>query len=422
MSTADRPPLVKRWATDGTAYLIAGTIVHSFINYVYQLIGARTLGEVAFAPVASLLALSFLMFAIVLVPIEQLVIRAVTFRGGFDRDPRPTIRFAVAGTVVVAAAIALVGTERLFAGQKGFVVLVVASVTAHSLYVVGRGQLAGTRRFAAYGAATAGNALLRFVIALGIIAIVPSGIGVGAALVAGPLIILFWPSSVRLPGAETAHSDENPSRFLMSFVLAAAASQVLLIAGPLAAGAMGAAAAEISIIYVTLTIARAPLVLSGSLVARVLPPFTNLAKLGFDAELNRWVVRLTAGGLVLALPIGLLSAQVGPAVVSILFGSGFRPTPAFVGMAGAGIVVAGASMFVGQVLVARGDTARLALGWGIALVVAVVALVFTDAELSTRIGLAFLLGELAALGATAVFSYRFGVTADGGDGADAEPE
>ncbi|MEN8114628.1 MAG: hypothetical protein ABFS21_09595 [Actinomycetota bacterium] len=415
MSTADRPPLVKRWATDGTAYLIAGTVLHSFINYVYQLIGARTLGEVEFAPVASLLALSFLMFAIVLVPIEQLVIRAVTFRGGFDRDPRPTIRFAVVGTVVLAASIALIGSDRLFTGKKWFVVLVVASVVAHSLYVVGRGQLAGTRRFAAYGAATAGNAFLRLVVALGFIAIAPTALGVGAALAVGPLIILLWASAVRLPGAETAHSDENPNRFLMSFVLAAAASQVLLIAGPLAAGAMGAAAAEISIIYVTLTIARAPLVLSGSLVARVLPPFTNLAKLGFDVELNRWVVRLTGGGLALAIPVGLVSAKFGPAVVSLLFGSGFRPTPVFVGMAGAGIVIAGAAMFVGQVLVARGDTARLAVGWGIALVVAVVALAFSGAEIATRIGLAFLLGEIAALAATAAFSYRLGATGNGGD-------
>jgi O-antigen/teichoic acid export membrane protein len=420
MATPDRPPLLKRWATDGTVYLIAGTVVHSFINYVYQLFGARSLGEIEFAPVASLLALSFLMFAVVLLPIEQLVIRAVTFRGGFDRNPRPTIRVAVAGTAVIAVLIAFVGRDRLFAGQNLFIVLVLASVMTHSLYVVGRGQLAGNRRFAAYGGATAGNAMLRLAVAIGLVAIVPSALGVGAALAVGPLIIFVWAASVRLPGEETAHSDESPSRFLASFVLAAAASQVLLLAGPLVAGAMGAAAAEISIIYVTLTIVRAPLVLSGSLVARVLPPLTNLATLGLDAELNRWVVRFAVGGVVIAIPTGILATAIGPDIVALLFGEGFRPTPVFVGLAAAGIVIAGAAMFVGQVLVARGDTTRLAVGWGFALVVAIIALAGSNAEIAVRLGFAFLVGELAALASTAVLSYRVPKSPDSeGDG---EPE
>lgn len=406
MDTPDRPSLLRRWATDGTAYLIAGTVVHSFINYVYQLFGARSLGEVDFAPVASLLALSFLMFAVVLLPIEQLVIRAVTFRGGFDRDPGPTIRLAVAGTAVVAVVIAFVGRDRLFAGQSLFIVLVLASVVTHSLYVVGRGQLAGNRRFAAYGGATAGNAMLRLMVAIGLVAIVQSALSFGAALAVGPLIIFVWRASVRLPGAETAHSDESPSRFLASFVLAAAASQVLLLSGPLVAGAMGAAAAEISIIYVTLTLVRVPLVLGGSLVARVLPPLTNLATLGFDAELNRWVVRFAVGGVVLAIPTGILAAGIGPDLVALLFGEGFRPASVFVGLAAGGIVIAGAAMFVGQVLVARGDTTRLAVGWGFALAVAIIALALSDAEIAVRLGIAFLLGEFAALASTAALSYR----------------
>ncbi len=406
MATPDRPPLLKRWATDGTAYLIAGTVVHSFINYVYQLFGARSLGEVDFAPVASLLALSFLVFAVVLMPIEQLVIRAVTFRGGFDRSPRPTIWTAVLSAAGVAGLIAFIGRDRLFAGQGIFIVLVVASVATHSLYVVGRGQLAGNRRFAAYGGATAGNAMLRLVVAVGLVAIVQSALGFGAALAVGPLIIFLWPSSVHIPGEETTHSDDNPSQFLASFVLAAAASQVLLLAGPLVAGAMGAAAAEISIIYVTLTIVRAPLVLGGSLVARVLPPLTNLATLGFDAELNRWVARFVIGGVVIAVPTGFLATRIGPEVVALLFGDGFRPTPGFIGLASAGIVIAGAAMFVGQVLVARGDTTRLAVGWGIALVVASITLAMSNGEIATRLGVAFLIGELAALASTAALSYR----------------
>ena len=408
MDTPDRAPLLKRWATDGTAYLIAGTVLHSFINYIYQLFGARSLGEVEFAPVASLLALSFLVFAVVLVPIEQLVIRAVTFRGGFRINPRPTIRTAVVITALVAGVVAFLGRDRLFDGDDIFILLVVASVATHSLYVVGRGQLAGNRRFAAYGGATAGNAILRLGVAFVLLSIVHSAVSLGIALVVGPLIILAWFPRVRLPGTVEEESDESPNRFLMSLVMAAAASQVLLLAGPLAAAAIGASRVEISVIYVTLTIVRAPLVLGSSLVARILPPLTNLASLGLDKELNRWVVRMTAAGALAAVPVGLLAAKIGPDVVALLFGEGFRPPASFVGVAAAGTIIAGAAMFVGQVLVARGDTARLAFGWGIALMVAIGTLVLVEGDLPTRIGTAFLYGESAALGATAVLSYRFG--------------
>jgi O-antigen/teichoic acid export membrane protein len=234
-------------------------------------------------------------------------------------------------------------------------------------------------------------------------------VSLGIALVVGPLIILAWFSSVRLPGTVEEESDESPNRFLMSLVMAAAASQVLLLAGPLAAAAIGASRVEISVIYVTLTIVRAPLVLGSSLVARILPPLTNLASLGLDKELNRWVVRMTAAGALAAVPVGLLAAKVGPDVVALLFGEGFRPPASFVGVAAAGTIIAGAAMFVGQVLVARGDTARLAFGWGIALIVAIGTLVLVEGDLPTRIGTAFLYGESAALGATAVLSYRFGI-------------
>ncbi|MEA2024809.1 MAG: hypothetical protein U9N79_11065 [Actinomycetota bacterium] len=421
MATPDRPSLLKRWATDGTAYLIAGTVVHSFINYVYQLFGARSLGEVEFAPVASLLALTFLVFAIVLLPIEQLVIRAVTFRGGFSRDPRSTIRTAVLITVIIAALVAFIGRDRLFAGQSLFIVLVIATVLTHGLNVVGRGQLAGHRRFAAYGGATAGTAMLRLLVAIGLALIVPSALGFGVALAVGPLVILVWASSVRLPGKETAHSEESPSRFLTSLILAAAASQVLLVAGPLVAGAMGAAAAEISIIYVTLTIVRVPLVLGSSLVARVLPPLTNLATLGLDAELNRWVVKFTIGAAALAIPTGFLAARIGPDIVALLFGEGFRPPSVFVGVAASGIIITGGAMFVGQVLVARGDTTRLAIGWGFALVVAMIALALSNGEIAVRLGLAFLMGEIAALASTAVLSYRIPKNSDGEVSAEPEP-
>jgi O-antigen/teichoic acid export membrane protein len=386
--------------------MVTGTLVAALGNYVYQLLGGRSLGPEEFAPVGSLLTLSFLAFAVVLVPIEQLVIRSVTMRGGFDRSPRNTITVAVLATIALTVLIAALGVDQLFGGQRGLVLLVGASVATHALFVVGRGRLAGDRRFRSYGLATAGVSMLRLSVALVIVFVAPTAVGLAAALAVGPLIILLWASSLRTPEAEVAESDENPAHFLASFVLAAAASQVLLLAGPLVAGALGAAAVQISVVYVTLTISRTPLVLGYSLISRVLPPFTNLAKLGMDTELNRWVARIGGTGALLAIPAGALGAWIGPDIVAFLFGEGFRPASPFAALAAAGVVLGGAAMFLGQVLVARGQTSRLAIGWVLALTAALLALFVTDADIPTRIGVAFLAGEFVAMTATGTLAHR----------------
>ena len=375
-------------------------------NYVYQVVGGRALGPVEFRPVVALLTLSFLAFAVVLLPIEQLVIRSVTWRGGFDRSPRSTVWVATTLTVAVTSAVALLGSEEFFEGEMGFVVLVGASVLTHAVYVVGRGNLAGTRKFRSYGVATAGMPVARLAVALVVLAAGTGALGFGTALAMAPLIIFLWWKLIRAARPERAESEESPGLFLVSFVLAAAASQVLLLAGPLAAALLGAAAAEISIVYVTLTIARSPLLLGYSLLVRVLPPFTNLARLGFDAELNRWTFRIAAAGLTLVVPAAIVGAWIGPDLVAVLFGEGFRPSSTFSALAAAGVCLGGAAMFLGQVLVARGDTGRLAVSWIAALTTAGVTLAATSGDVATRIGVAFLAGEFVAMVATGGLALR----------------
>ncbi len=386
--------------------MVGGTAVAALGNYVYQVLGGRALGPEEFAPVGSLLTLSFLAFAVVLLPIEQLVIRSVTWRGGFDRDPATTIRVATVLTVIVVSAVAGLGLDEFFQGSSVFVVLVGASVVTHAVYVVGRGHMAGGRHFRSYGIATAAMPAARLAVAGVVLVAGASAVGFGSALAIAPLVIFFWWPGIRMDAAPKIDSDENPAVFLFSFVLAAAASQVLLLAGPLVAAVLGAGAATISIVYVTLTIARSPLLLGYSLLVRVLPPFTNLAKLGRVAELNTWVLRISAAGILVALPAAILGMLIGPEIVAILFGEGFEPSAAFAGLAAAGVCLGGAAMFLGQILVARGDTARLALSWILALVAAALALGLSERAVETEIGVAFLSGEAVAMVTAAALALR----------------
>ena len=73
---------LRRWASDGTPYIVGGTIVASLGAYLFQVIGARALGEVggaaAFDPVSALLTVHFLVFTVLLLPVEQFEIRRIT--------------------------------------------------------------------------------------------------------------------------------------------------------------------------------------------------------------------------------------------------------------------------------------------------------------------------------------------------------
>ena len=128
--------------------------------------------------------------------------------------------------------------------------------------------------------------ILRLAIAVGVVIIGPTVTGFAWAQVLGPLVIFIWrpfrAPKQRRTGSRGELSDEHVEQvgergLLSGLVLSSAASQALLLAGPLVAGGLGASAAQFSITYATLTLARAPLTLGYNLIARVLPPFTEMA-------------------------------------------------------------------------------------------------------------------------------------------------
>lgn len=70
----------------GTGVMLAGTVVATIGAYVFQLLGGRALGPTAFAPVTVLWTVQFLVITVVMLPIEQMVIRRLDSRAGDQRD------------------------------------------------------------------------------------------------------------------------------------------------------------------------------------------------------------------------------------------------------------------------------------------------------------------------------------------------
>jgi O-antigen/teichoic acid export membrane protein len=181
------------------------------------------------------------------------------------------------------------------------------------------------------------------------------------------------------------------------YVIASAASQILLAGAPLAVLALGGGPELISIAFVTFTLYRAPLTLTYLLQGRVLPYLVRMVETGDRTDTDRLISRVMAVGVGLCLAGAMTGYLIGADVVQLLLGAEFRPTPEVAGLVAGGVVAAVTTQLVGQVLVAEGRTGALAIVWSLGLAVAVVVLVVSSLDPLTRAALAFALGELMAL-------------------------
>ena len=224
-----------------------------------------------------------------------------------------------------------------------------------------------------------------------------SGLSLGWALVLAPLLTLAWRPFRAEPHPADPPEEQAAGRFLLGFIVASAASQVLLLAAPIAVRLIDHTPGLMSVVFVTFQLFRLPVVITQNLLARLLPPFTLLAFQGRRADLRVWLTRFGALAVAAAPLAALFGALLGPPAVRILFGPEFQPGTATAAYAAAGVVIATASLLAGQVLVAEGNTSRLAVAWLLGFAVAVAALLPAIGSADVRVARAFVAGEGSAL-------------------------
>lgn len=385
----------------GTSYMVVGTLVAAVAAYLFQLIAGRSLGPTEFAPVTVLWTIQFLAFTTVFMPIEQLTIRRLS-----AAEPVTTPWGLYGGLIVGAAAASVVfgvlTLDRLFDGEAAYLVVIAVLVGAYGLFALGRGFLAGRLRYREYGLSTLAESVLRLAAAIALLSVGIGALGLGWTLVIGAFVVLLW-----RPFGETGEDDQpngpgETAAVLFPFIIANGASQTIVAAGPLVVGALGAPAAEVSVFFETFLLFRAPLTVSYSLVARILPPFTAFAERDDFATMRRWALRLGAVGVAAAAAAYGVGRWVGADAVELMLGSKFRPSVELAALAAAGVAIATLALFTQQLLIARRATARLAAAWLLGLAVAAVVVWIDSSGDSIRVGRAFLAGEAAAFGALVV--------------------
>jgi len=406
---------------DGTGHILAGSLLAGLAAYAYQIIGGRTLGATDFAPVSVLLTIHFLTFIVFLLPVEQLIVRRLTLDP--TRSGLPRVAWWLAGVTVAAATLfAWFGADRFLNGDRRFIAFTALTVAMHAGYSAARGHLAGWRRFREYGYASGGANVFRLLVAIVVLTLRPSASGLAIALIAGPVITLIWRPFRKVENNRDVITAEEAASvgdqgLLSGLVLSSAASQALLLAGPVVAAVLGATQAMVSVVFATFTLFRAPLTFGYNLIARVLPPFTEMAARQERHELAAWARGISVAGIGLA-ALGVVAGYfIGPWVVEVAFGTEFRPEALPAGLVASGVVLAGAGLFVAQVLVAQGKPTVLGISWAIGLVAAVAGLVFSSGDPFLRVTISFLAGEAVALSALAIGAISRPTEADRAPGA-----
>lgn len=381
-----------------TAGIIMGSLLAAAAAYVFLQAGARILGPKGFAPISTLWTVQFLVLAVALMPVEQLVTRSRAI------DVEPPFRSAwIVGltSAGLALGLAFFNRETLYDGNTAFVFLTPLAVLTMTVYALGRGLFAGDERYAEYGQVTGGHSLTRLAVGAPLLLLTTQSVFGGWAIALAPLIVLAWRPFRDTSGSRRA-DPQRAAPFLAGLLVGNACAQSILLGGPLVVGWLGGTASEISVAFVVLTLFRAPVTVAAEALARLLPPFTRMAGAGQFGKLRSTSLWIGSTGVVLAAVAAVVASWIGVPITVFLFGSDYQPDVSVTVWIAVGSVLATVGLALNQVLIGAGRTSLVAYAWGAAAVAAAGTLTLVTGEIVNRVAVAFAAGEGAAVFALVV--------------------
>ncbi len=392
MSTVE--PMVPVGEDRGTPMMLAGAVVGGISAYLFHAIGGRGIGADAYAPIGVMWTVAFITVAVVYLPLEQWVTRE-TARG---RNPVSGGGVLLGGVMVLAmgASAAATGlTVSPLTDSGGVHVLqMVVLIGGYGFFRIGMGMLEGRGRFGRVGWMLCAEGLVRLAAQGTVVASGGGAIGLGWAMAAAPWVAFlfgFW------RGKRSEVPSSPGAVFVQQYVLGSLAAHILVAGAPLVVTYMGATPAEVSVVFITFVLFRAPVTLMYSLQGRVLPPLVRMFGRGEQESLRNLARRLWALSGVLALLGAGFGYLAGPQVVRLLMSSTFVPSAAVAALVLSGTMMAAGVQLMGQILVAGSRTGRLATAWVIGLAAGGLALWLSPAGPVLAAALAFCFGELVAL-------------------------
>jgi O-antigen/teichoic acid export membrane protein len=364
----------------GAVLMSMGTLGSGVMAYAFNVVVAQSLGPAAYGPIAVLWAAMFLAAVVLFRPIEQTLSREVAEAAAHGRDARPVLRTVAAlaaGTVVAATVACLAAwgviTDRLFDGQDMLTAMLVVGIAGYGVSYFVRGVVGGRRWYAGYGILLLADGGVRLLLVLPLFVVASSSLAaaaLAAAAVAGavaPLVVRGGRAALRQPAAAPGApvSAGRLARFAGPVGLVAAGDQILLSGGPvliMLEGGEGASKAA-GVVFAATMLVRAPAYLFQGVSAALLPNLTTMLARRDTAGFRRAVARTVTVLSAFSAAMAVGAFAVGPAVMHLLYGSGFdtaRGDLALLAIGAGGYLVAAT---LSQAALARSEAMSTAAIW-----------------------------------------------------------
>lgn len=389
----------------GTLVVGAGLAVLGAASYVHLAVAGHSLSTPGMASMSVLWSLVFLLGLGLFFPVEQELIRLVASRHATGEGIAPVVArgaLLAAGillaTLIPLAALAGPLAGRLFGGDTGMVGALAGALAALAVVSVARGVLAGSGRFAAYGAQLASDGLLRVAtaVALGItgahspvmfalvLTVAPLG---SAAVTARPL----WRELRPGPPIAWRRLCRGLGLLIGSSLLAQVVVNVAVInARLLSPGNVAVVAALLA----AMILARVPLFIFASLQASLLPGLASAVAVDQLARFRGLLLRASAVVAGLGLAGGAAAVIAGPRLIQVLFAAHPVLGPADFAWLASGTLLYMLAMVLGQGAMALARHRDQLIAWAVG--AAVLALVtMAPGGVKVRVEAAYALSSLA---------------------------
>jgi O-antigen/teichoic acid export membrane protein len=398
----------------GTALVGAGTSVLGLASYIQLAAAGRTLPSDRMAGVSVLWTLVFSVGLGLFFPIEQEMTRLVAARVVAGEGTAPVLRRGLATSLGLLAAVCVPVAlfahpiaNRLFDGDLSLVGALCAAFGALSVAYVTRGMLAGTGRFAVYGAQLALDGALRVVFSVllavagthspllfAAVLTVPTLLSVGATL---PWVLRASREGTLAGGAARAGAGPVlPWRALGAGLLALIPStllaQLLVNISVISVKLLAPDdTAFITALLSAVVLARVPLFVFGSLQASLLRGLSAAVAVGDRAAYRQLLLRTASFTALLGGSGGLVAVALGPWLVPRLFGS-----PDLLGWTDFAWLSAGTLCYMlasvlGQALQTTGGHGRQLLAWAVG-TAALLAVTVSPLPIRDRVEIAYAAG------------------------------
>jgi O-antigen/teichoic acid export membrane protein len=382
--------------------MMAGTIVGGLTAYAWQAVGTRTLGEVAFAPVANAWTIMFLIVTILVAPVEQYATRTVAEGWAGRAHLRHTLRSlarmgAVATVLITVVSFALRGS--LFGGSWGYALICGAMVLGFGQLGLCRGILAGERNFSSYGWVTGLDGAVRVGVAIPLLLGFEDPLLLAATIPASTVVALFWLREwpTREEGEADVPDGIPVGHFIATTVGGTSAAQVIVAGGPLILALLGGSEAAVTALFITQTAFRGAFLIATPGWARALPVLTGIHLRDEHMRLTRIAELILVASAAAAALAAAVAAVVGPPLIALLFGEGARPSVFVAAAMAAGTILAIGNLGLNQVLIARVKTPRITAAWWLALLAMLVWIAVGSGSAVDRVAASFVVGEATAL-------------------------